>query len=64
MGLTAYKKNDRIHAKGTPVKTVEVVLSGSVTLIDGSMKFTLGQGNILGAVETPGGEYKIGRAHV
>lgn len=59
MGLTAYKKNDRIHAKGTPVKTVEVVLSGSVTLIDGSMKFTLGQGNILGAVETPGGEYNF-----
>ncbi|SEI56357.1 hypothetical protein SAMN02910453_0839 [Lachnospiraceae bacterium A10] len=57
MGLTAYKKNDRIHAKGTPVKTVEVVLSGSVTLIDGTMKMTLGQGNILGAVETPGSNY-------
>lgn len=59
MGLVQVKKNDRIHGKGTDVKTIEVVISGSVTLMDGGLKITVGQGNILGAIEEPGGKYQF-----
>ncbi|MCR5054332.1 MAG: hypothetical protein K6A69_05770 [Lachnospiraceae bacterium] len=59
MPLIAVKKNERIHAKGAQVNTLEVLLQGSVTISDGKSKMKVSTGSLIGVAEVPGETYQF-----
>lgn len=59
MQLNTFNKGDLIHKKGDSVIGLDVVLAGSLSVVDGNYSLTCATGSILGVAEQPRGAYRF-----
>ena len=59
MGLLKLSQGEVLHRQGDGVKTLDLLLSGSISAQAGSQRVTYGPGALIGITEEAGAEYAL-----